>query len=69
MRPDYSGPHLWTPRSKFQQRHYEAIAKVFANNSAARDPLTLLYAMADMLDADNPNFKRERFLAAAGDTP
>jgi len=51
---------------KFQQRHYEALAKVFAN-TRSRDALTLLYSLADMLANDNPNFNRERFLTAAGD--
>ena len=60
---------------KFQRRHYEALAKVFlenkpypnwdANKRTQHD--LLLRDLAAMLQMDNPNFKRDRFVLAAGD--
>ena len=53
----------------FQRRHYEALARViqdqdakwFGNNLQIADTA---YALANMLQKDNPRFDRERFIAA-----
>lgn len=62
--------------SMFQKRHYDAIARVLdhlqLDGSPARDQeLTtqVVEALAAMLEADNPLFKRTRFLAACGLVP
>lgn len=56
----------------FQQRHYQALATAFQDalaNATARgmDAQTLTWFAGDLADVfgkDNPNFKRDLFLAA-----
>jgi hypothetical protein len=57
----------------FSKRHYEAIAKVIKEHS--EDILTKTYGhhmqllildLVEMLERDNPNFDRVRFIEACG---
>jgi hypothetical protein len=53
-------------KEMFQHRHYVAIAKVLADESA--DP-QMVRAFASMFKADNTRFQGERFYAAARSEP
>ena len=53
-------------KEMFQHRHYVAIAKVLAEESA--DP-QMVRAFASMFKADNARFQGERFYAAARGEP
>lgn len=49
---------------KFASRHYEAIAKVFADDMTkynSHDVYRLQHSIANMLADDNPNFKSDKF--------
>ncbi len=58
----------------FARRHYQAIAEVFANETADMDQTyseymsvcNLAESFCDMFLRDNPNFNQERFLKACG---
>ena len=60
--------------SKFQRRHYEAIAEVIRTTASSTQTalfssdelLRLAYKLADSFAQDNPAFDRDRFLAACG---
>lgn len=57
-------------KSKFQHRHYVAIADVIANcpiNDEGK--AALISDMASMFRQDNPSFSRDRFYWAAHGTP
>ena len=45
--------------SKFQKRHYEAIAEVLAYTNAHN---VVVNQFISMLQADNPKFNRNRFI-------
>lgn len=48
-------------RPDFERRHYEAIAQVLQDSTAAAN---VMAAMANMLCRDNPRFNSARFIAA-----
>jgi hypothetical protein len=55
--------------SKFQRRHYVELADWLANASMAvreLDRRLIAHSLADRLERDNPRFRRQRFLDAAG---
>jgi hypothetical protein len=57
--------------SKFQRRHYVELADWLANASLAireLDRRLVAHSLADRLGRDNPRFRRQRFLDAAGVT-
>ena len=54
---------------KFQRRHYVELADWLANASMAvreLDRRLIAHSLADRLERDNPRFRRQRFLDAAG---
>lgn len=57
----------------FEHRHYKAIAAIIAElDFGLSDPITrrdVAETFADALKGTNPNYNRERFLAAAMGTP
>ena len=59
---------MTTTTSKFQQRHYEAIAELLgrANDGQVLDAQTLkiVARFAEMFREDNKNFKIARFVSA-----
>ena len=55
--------------SKFQRRHYVELADWLANASMAVQQLDrrlIAHSLADRLERDDPRFRRQRFLDAAG---
>jgi hypothetical protein len=55
--------------SKFQRRHYVELADWLASASMAvreLDRRLIAHSLADRLERDNPRFRRQRFLDAAG---
>lgn len=62
-----------TSRSKFQRRHYQAIAEVLilsvnsqAHLFAELSARELIDRFADLFSRDNPRFDKDRFLSACG---
>ena len=62
-------------KSRFQRRHYVAIAEILADmengtlqQSLFSDIRPIAQAFATYFEADNPRFDRERFLRACGVT-
>ena len=47
----------------FSRQHYNAIANIIANSESKKE---IAYALADIFSKDNPLFKRNKFLQAAG---
>jgi len=52
--------------ARFQARHYEALAKVLSQHAGKAGHSDIVNSLSDMFHGDNPNFKPERFKAAAG---
>lgn len=60
--------------SKYARRHYQDVAAVIASMDSYRDEVrsptvdgaidAIMHKFADLFEQDNPNFKRDRFLAA-----